>query len=214
MTPPEDRHIAVAARTSAAFTSHARLKPILAIVSCTGKERMAMSGTNRMLDLVQQGFHCSEILVLGGLEAQGKTNPDLVRAVSGLAGGLGFWGDVCGSLTGGACLLGLYAGKGTAEEEADERLNIMVSELTEWFAGKFGEKWGGIKCHEIIADNPGNRVLRCPEIVVSVHKKVRSLLAENGFDWSRGRPENGPAVLDGDQPRRHVPPPACKLSYK
>ncbi len=171
-----------------------------------------MSRTNRMLELVQQGFHCSEILVFGGLDAQGKSNPDLIRAVSGLAGGLGFWGDVCGALTGGACLLGLYAGKGTAEEETDQRLNIMVSELTEWFTGKYGEKWGGIKCHEIIADNPGNRMLRCPEIVVGVHKKVRSLLAENGFEWSKGKPEDGPEVRAGDDNRGHARPLACGIS--
>ena len=61
----------------------------------------------RMLELAGQGFHCSQILLFLGLEAQGKRNPDLIRAMSGLAGGVGFSGDICGALTGGACLLGL-----------------------------------------------------------------------------------------------------------
>ena len=56
----------------------------------------------RMLKLASQGFHCSQILILMGLDAQGKQNADLVRAMEGLAGGVGFCGDICGALTGGA----------------------------------------------------------------------------------------------------------------
>ena len=42
----------------------------------------------RMMELAQQGFHCSDILVSMGLEAQGKVNPDAVRLASALAGGV------------------------------------------------------------------------------------------------------------------------------
>ena len=85
--------------------------------------------TLRMITLAGQGFFCSQILLSMGLEAQGKSNPDLIRAMAGLAGGLGFTGDTCGALTGGACLLSLYAGKGLPEEQEDEKLNLMISEL-------------------------------------------------------------------------------------
>ena len=60
----------------------------------------------RMIQLAGQGFHCSQILLTMGLEAQGKSNPDLIRAMAGLAGGLGFSGDTCGALTGGSCCWG------------------------------------------------------------------------------------------------------------
>ena len=56
----------------------------------------------RMMQLAGQGFYCSQVLLIMGLEAQGKSNPDLIRSMSGLAGGLGFTGDTCGALTGGA----------------------------------------------------------------------------------------------------------------
>ena len=46
--------------------------------------------TVRMLELAQKGFYCSQILLFLGLEAQGKSDPDLIRAMSGLAGGWGF----------------------------------------------------------------------------------------------------------------------------
>ena len=75
----------------------------------------------KMVELSRQGFLCSQILLIIGLEAQGKENPDVVRAMSGLVGGLGFCGKTCGALTGGACLIGLYAGKGAADEMEDSR---------------------------------------------------------------------------------------------
>jgi C_GCAxxG_C_C family probable redox protein len=150
----------------------------------------------RMVQRVQQGFHCSEVLLFAGLEAKGKTNPDLIRTVSALAGGVGFSGELCGALTGGACLLGLFDGRGDENEAADPRLNIMVNELMDWFAAKYGAEYGGIRCREITADDPKNQPLRCPRIVGGVLKKVKSLLAENGFQWAQ------PA--SSDQPSSHA----------
>lgn len=141
----------------------------------------------RMVELVTNGFHCSEVLLFMGLEAQGKTNPDMIRAVSGLAGGMGFSGEACGALTGGVCLLGLYAGRGSSEETPDPALNIMIQELVEWFSKKFGETYGGILCRDITGDDPKNQPSRCPRIVSGVHKKVKSLLSERGYSWNEGK---------------------------
>jgi C_GCAxxG_C_C family probable redox protein len=141
----------------------------------------------RMLELAGQGFHCSQILLSLGLEAQGKSNPDLIRAVAGLVGGVGFCGDICGALTGGACLLALYAGRGTPDEEEDPRLNVMVNELVEWFTQEFSECYGGIHCRDILADDPRNQTSRCPQLVTGTYEKVKSLLLENDFDLSEGR---------------------------
>ena len=118
----------------------------------------------RMMQLAGQGFYCSQVLLIMGLEAQGKSNPDLIRSMSGLAGGLGFTGDTCGALTGGACLLGLYAGKGTPEEQEDEKLNLMISELVDWFSEEYGKAFGGIRCENILGEDPRNRMVRCPNI--------------------------------------------------
>ncbi len=142
----------------------------------------------RMIRLGRQGFHCSQILLIMGLEARGKENPDLVRSMSGLAGGLGFSGEVCGALTGGACLLGLYAGRGSAEEEEDERLNLMISELVEWFSAEYGSAYGGIRCEYILEGDPSARSTRCPGMVLGTYNKVRELLVDQGFDLSGGRP--------------------------
>jgi C_GCAxxG_C_C family probable redox protein len=141
----------------------------------------------RMLELAGQGFHCSQILLSLGLDAQGKTNPDLVRSMEGLAGGMGFCGDICGALTGGACLLALYAGRGNPDDETDPRLNDMINELFAWFTQEFSECYGGIHCRGILADDPTNQASRCPQLVTRTYEKVKSLLLENDFDLSEGR---------------------------
>jgi C_GCAxxG_C_C family probable redox protein len=151
------------------------------------EETGSMDELLRMLELAGQGFHCSQILLAMGLEAQGKSDPDLIRAMSGLAGGVGFCGDICGALTGGACLIALYAGRGTPEEEDHERLNLMINELMEWFTREFSECYGGIHCREILDDNPANQTARCPGLVSRTYQYVKSLLVENGFDLSQGR---------------------------
>jgi C_GCAxxG_C_C family probable redox protein len=138
----------------------------------------------KMVELSQQGFLCSQILCLLALEEQEKENPDLIRAMSGLIGGLGFCGKTCGALTGGTCLIGLYAGKGSAEEMEDSHLNDMLKEFVNWFEQESGAKYGGTDCTTILENNPVNRAVRCPQIVQSVYEKVMEILAANGYSAS------------------------------
>ena len=42
-----------------------------------------------MLALYEQGYDCAQILMRLVLDAQGKNNPDLIRALAGLNGGIG-----------------------------------------------------------------------------------------------------------------------------
>ncbi len=137
-----------------------------------------------LMKLRQQGFYCSQMILLQGLEMTGKTNPDLIRAMHGLAGGLGSSGELCGALTGGASLLGLYAGKGEPGQPEDPRLDFMVQDLVNWFKTEYGEPFGGIRCAEILAGDSRNQTVRCPLMVIGVLQKVKDLLVENGYDLS------------------------------
>lgn len=143
-----------------------------------------MNDFDQLMQFRQQGFYCSQMILLQGMEQTGKTNPDLVRAMHGLAGGLGFSGELCGALMGGAALLGLYAGKGTPEQEEDPRLDFMIQDLVKWFKAEYSETFGGIRCEEILAGDAQNRMTRCPLMVSGVIQKVNELLVENGFDLS------------------------------
>ncbi|MBP2645491.1 MAG: GCAxxG family protein [Firmicutes bacterium] len=135
----------------------------------------------RIAQLNLQGFHCSQILLILGLERQDKKNPDLIRAMTGLAGGLGFNHKICGALTGGACLLGLYAGRGELEEKESHLLNSMIQELILWFEERYGKTYGGIECDNILNNDPWNRMLRCPQLVIETYSEVMELLENNGF---------------------------------
>ena len=141
----------------------------------------------RMIELAGQGFQCSQILLTLGLEAQGKTNPDLIRVMNALAGGLGHSGDTCGALTGGACLIGLYAGRGTPDEEEDPHLNVMIQDLVVWFTQEFASCYNGIRCDEILGDDPTKLRTVCPKLVADTYAKVQAILLESGFDLAEGR---------------------------
>ncbi len=136
-------------------------------------------GADRLVKLKEEGFCCSQMLLLMGMEDRGQTDRDLVRAVSGLAAGM-FSGEVCGALTGGACLLGLYAGRGAAEDPDDHRLIIMVEELVAWFSREYGRLFGGIRCDDILGED-SNACSRCGSLVLGTYRKVKFLLLENGF---------------------------------
>jgi C_GCAxxG_C_C family probable redox protein len=134
----------------------------------------------KMVKYAQQEFYCSQILILMGLDAQGQENPGLVRAMAGLVGGLGFCGKNCGALSGAACLLALYAGKGTPEEAEDSRLNTMIEELVIWFE----QEHGSIDCLTILDGDFNNRRERCPQIVYRCYQKVQEILMEYGYNLS------------------------------
>ena len=90
----------------------------------------------QLIRLKARGFCCAQIILILALEAQGKANADLVRSVGGLCFGVNGAGEVCGALSGGACLISLYAGKGGDEEASDHRYVTMVGELVGWFRGQ------------------------------------------------------------------------------
>lgn len=130
----------------------------------------------RMMELKQQGFYCSQILLSMALQDRDESNPALIRAARGLAGGLGFAGETCGALSGGACLLGLYAGKGLPDEPDNPRLDQMVQELVAWFKEEHDQKYGGIRCDDILAGEPANMRARCPNLVITTYEKANELL--------------------------------------
>ena len=99
-----------------------------------------------MLSLARKGYYCSQIILELGLEAQGKHDPDLIRAAAGLALGAGDNAGTCGALTGAACLIALHGGKGQdSETEADE-FWLMLAELWDWFRTDVGSVYGGVEC--------------------------------------------------------------------
>ena len=140
----------------------------------------------RMFELAIDGFACSQILIQLALEAQGKSSPDLVRAMSGLLNGMAC-GKVCGALTGGCCLLGFYAGRGSHEEHADPLFETMLRQLVQWFEAEYEARYGSIDCDKIVGDDPRLKMERCPQIVAQTLEKAKEILASNGYDFRQSR---------------------------
>lgn len=130
----------------------------------------------RLFQLASQGFCCSQIMLILGLADAGKPdNPDLIKAMDGLCGGLGRSGGICGALTGGICVLGLAAGKGTPDEYASPKFGKMINELLEWFDGEYPSR----DCANIIntkLDEGAVYPVKCGNIVVETYTKVREIL--------------------------------------
>ncbi|MDR1658844.1 MAG: C-GCAxxG-C-C family protein, partial [Desulfovibrio sp.] len=142
-----------------------------------------------LLRLASREFSCSQMLLQMNLESRNMENPELVRAVGGLVGGLGYCGKLCGALSSGACLLSLYAGKGSEEEVEDSRANLMIEELVQWFEEEIGARHGGTDCKNILKGNPRNRVERCPHILLRTNAKVHEILEKYGYDLMTGKLE-------------------------
>ena len=84
----------------------------------------------RIIELSQQGYYCSQILMKLLLETLGEDNPELVKAMMGLCGGVGFSGGCCGCMTAGTCMISYLTGKGSDDEpeSADHKPMMKVSD--------------------------------------------------------------------------------------
>ncbi|MEJ2153739.1 MAG: C-GCAxxG-C-C family protein [Desulfobacteraceae bacterium] len=137
----------------------------------------------RMLQLGQQGFTCSQIIILLALELRGEENPALVRAMGGLAYGCGSGQASCGVLTGGCCVLSLYAGKGGAEETVSDRFDLMLQELNDWFGAHTGCAADDMSCDAIVGEaGPAASGQRCGRILHDTYAKAMEILTSNGID--------------------------------
>lgn len=129
----------------------------------------------RVLELSREGFFCAQILLMLALESEEKEDPDLVRAMGGLNGGIGNTGDVCGALTGGACFLSYFLGKGEPDEMEHPEWDGILGEYVEWFR-QYTAEYGGISCKCILQGDERNKIQICPMVMQSVLEKCMELL--------------------------------------
>lgn len=136
-----------------------------------------------IMRLGSQGYCCAQIMILLSLEMQGVENPSLVRAMAGLCDGCGTQLSTCGIMTGGACLLGYYAGKGLDEEENHDALPLMLEALSDWFQDYVGGQYGGITCAAIVPDGQPNPVI-CGGLVSACFEQIMRILMDHNLDPS------------------------------
>jgi hypothetical protein len=128
---------------------------------------------NRLRRYLRDGQCCAVALVRMGLDLAGTENPQLLQAVSGLCGGV-HDGQLCGALTGGACLLNVV--------DPAAANDAMVPELAEWFRSAMDEAYGGCTCEAIVAGDAGLKRERCPAIVEATWLQAKDILRNYGHD--------------------------------
>ena len=139
-----------------------------------------------MFKLVNAGYCCTQIMLKMALDEEEKENEDLLRAINGLCMGVGSTQKICGVLTGGISVMGLYAGKGNDREYPKVEYSSMVDEYTQWFESAFGST----ECSDIIGvctitdynTNLDYR-LKCGDILVKSYQKVQEILREHDFEF-------------------------------
>lgn len=119
---------------------------------------------------IKDGSCCASALVEMGLFWNDEENPQMVKAVSGLCGGVRSR-MLCGALTGAACMLNIV--------DPDRANSEMVPELTAWFREKYGTEFGGTDCGQIIGAN-GEHCYRCPRIIEESYVKAKEILVDFG----------------------------------
>jgi len=142
----------------------------------------------RIAELLASGMKCSHVLMTLALEARGESDPKLVRAMSGLALGMG-QGFNCGALSGGCCVLGLHAGRASQDEVDDPRFAAMLDTFSGWFNAMARDHWGGIDCADIMKFDPALKAERCPALVADVWARLEETLTEHGLDPNAPNPE-------------------------
>jgi hypothetical protein len=149
----------------------------------TTQQKTADEIVNRMIQLAEKNYNCSQIMMILALEQEGKENPGLVRAMSGLGDGCGFFKETCGIMTGAASILAWHAGKGADDEEESAKLLPMLEDLGDWFQQEIGAKYAGTRCNEIVGDlvgtDDGKQI--CGTIIFQTFGKVNEILASNDF---------------------------------
>ncbi|CAG34995.1 DVU_1555 family C-GCAxxG-C-C protein [Desulfotalea psychrophila] len=141
----------------------------------------------QVMELGAQGYCCTQIMVLLALDEMDRENPDLVRAASGFCNGMGDGTGPCGVYAGANLLLGLYAGKGLAMEQADGKLALMLEEFAQWFVSRTSAH-AGIRCLDILdGSTPQMNTSLCGSLLADAHGRVREILLDNGCDPTEGR---------------------------
>jgi len=141
-----------------------------------------------ILPMAAKGYCCSQILGLLALGARGEENPGLVRALGGLCHGMGQCGMTCGVLTGGACVLSFYLGKGADGEESFDKADLVLSEYVDWFVNRTTQ-YGGTACADILGECPDGKpdMSRCADLIGEGWGTILTLLTSFGVDPAEPR---------------------------
>lgn len=135
----------------------------------------------RIIDLSQQGYLCSQVLGKLLLETVGTENTKLVQALGGLCGGVGYTQGCCGCMTAGCCVISYFTGKAEDSEPMSPEHRQALTEFTDWFKNELMAEYGGTDCTNVLHGDLGKRLEFCPPLIAETYIKCMEILQEHGL---------------------------------
>jgi C_GCAxxG_C_C family probable redox protein len=133
---------------------------------------------NKILEEMQQGYHCSQIMMRLAMEMRGIDDPFTIRALGALGGGMASQ-RACGTLTGGACVLSSYFTRDEGEPEPDGYKEL-VREFVSWFESENGS----LECGDLVENDRMKRLAFCPGLMERSFEKIMEILENHEIDPS------------------------------
>ena len=99
----------------------------------------------RSEELFQQGFCCAESVLQAIAESRGIKSELIPKIATGLCGGVGRTGGICGAVSGGVLAINMLAGRSSADQSPDGNIRLVRA-----FLGEFERKFGAIHCQRLI----------------------------------------------------------------
>lgn len=128
-------------------------------------------------ELHHSGYNCAQAVVGAYIDL---FNMDMAQAMNiayGFGGGVGMTREICGTLTGGAMVLGLKYGKG----EADLKQKKFVNEKVAALCKEFEQAHGSVVCGELLGirktDKEVNRAT-CDDLIMEVVRMLEKYLID------------------------------------
>lgn len=120
---------------------------------------------------IVEGGCCTEILVRFGLALKKSENEEFVKASSALCNGM-HTGQVCGALTGGCLILGIFGRNAGA---------ALSPEFVQWFDEEYGMQYGSIDCMDIKSGSSSYMTDICIPMMRQIAGKCVELLSHAGL---------------------------------
>lgn len=142
-------------------------------------EEMAVEARNKAGHYFKEGYNCAESIFLTYRELlEPDMDVSMVRLVTGLGGGLGRSGCVCGALSASIIALNMIKGRTSNKASRDESYKL-AKEFTE----KFKEKFGATCCRVLSPYSFQSQEHRsnCLKITGNTSKMLMEFLEENGL---------------------------------
>lgn len=106
---------------------------------------MIEPAAQRVRELFESGYYCSEAVLLTLAEGQDLHSDLIPRIATGFAAGVARTGRMCGALSGAIAGLGLALGRDHPDESPDRVYTAVQALLT-----GFEQKYGSIDCRTLI----------------------------------------------------------------